>query len=235
MTYGAESTPPELQGVGIQERLGAQVSLDLPFINETGQKVPLKNYFDGKKPVLLILAYYECPNICHYLLQGAVNSLAKLTWKTGEQFEVVVISIDPKETPAIAAKKGEAFKNWNLLTGEEKNIQQVASEIGFGYRYEEKEKQYAHGAGIFFLTPTGKIARALHGIEFPVRDLRLALVEASQGKIGTVVDQLLLYCYRYDSKNKRYVLAKNLMKGGGALTILALGFLVFRLSRKNKK
>lgn len=233
--YGAETTPMVLQGIGIQERLGAQVSLDLPFTNETGQKVPLKNYFDGKKPVVLILAYYKCPNICNYLLQGATNSLSKLVWRVGEEFETVVISIDPKETPDIAAKKGESFKNWHLLTGVEKNVQQVASEVGFQYHYDEKEKQYAHAAGIFFLTPSGKVARALHGIEFGSQDLKLALVEASQGKIGTVVDKLLFYCYRYDSTNKRYVLASNLMKGGGAATILLLGFLIFGLNRKNKK
>ena len=158
--------------------------------------------------------------------------MAKLAWPVGEKFEVVVISIDPKETPAIAVKKREAFKNWHLLTGEEKNIQQVASEVGFQYRYEEETKQYAHGAGIFLLTPAGQLARALHGIEFSTRDLKLALVEASQGKIGSVVDRLMFYCYRYDSTNRRYVFATNLMKGGGAATVLLLGFLIFRMGRK---
>lgn len=241
--HAAESLPPELEGIGIDEKAGAPISLDLEFTGEAGERTPLKKFFDGKKPVILSLAYYSCPTLCGFIFNGVVTGLKNLAWSSGKEFEWVNVSIDPKETPELAAAKKQNYlaeygrsgaeKGWHFLTGDEADIQKLASEVGFHYRYDAEEKQYAHAAGIFIVSPEGKLSRTLYGIDYPARDLRLALTEASQGKIGSVVDRLMLFCYRYDPKAKRYSLyAANLMRAGGVLTVLGLGFLIFRLKRK---
>ena len=247
----AEKTPKELVGVGIDEKLGAQISLDLTFRNRRGEIEPLKNFFDGKHPVILNLVYYRCPNVCHYLLDGFVSSLKKLPWVVGDQFQVVTVSINPEENEEDAKKKRQqilhhyrhqpAIVGWHFLTsdsGEEKNIRKLADEVGFRYQYDSDRKEYAHPSVIFVLTPEGKISRYLYGIQFSRTDLKLALLEAVDGKIGSVVDKLLLYCYHYDPKNRKYaLLAVNSMKIGGSVTLLGLVLFLFFLSRvrKNKK
>lgn len=244
----AEKTPKELVGVGIDERLGASISLDLTFQNVRGEIEPLKNFFDGKHPVVLNLVYYRCPNVCHYLLDGFTNSLMKLPWVVGKQFQVVTVSINPEETEEDAKKKrGQilhryrhqpAMIGWHFLTGEESQIRKLADEVGFRYQYDPDRKEYAHPSVIFVLTPDGKISRYLYGIQFNRLDLKLALLEAADGKIGSVMDKLLLYCYHYDPKNRKYaLLALNSMKIAGSATVLGLVLLFFFLSRnrKNKK
>ena len=232
-----EAVPIELEGIGITEHLGDTIDLNLPFVDESGQAVTLKKYFDGVHPVILTLVYYECPNLCHFLLNGFTDSLNQLAWSAGEQFNIVTVSIDPKEKYLLAGPKKKshleiyqratAANGWHFLTGQEKNIQPLAAQVGFGYRYDADEKQYAHPAAIFILTPTGKISRVLYGITFNPRDLKLALLEATEGKIGTAVDKFLLFCYHYDPKGRKYALfATNLMKGAGAVTVFAVGSLL---------
>ncbi len=243
-SYTAESIPPELEGIGVDEKLGHPIQLENTFKDEQGKEVQLRQYFDGKHPVILNLVYYGCPNLCGFLLNGFVEALKNFTWNPGQEFNIVTVSIDPGEKPELAAQKKEALlkvyqrqganENWHFLTGEEAAIQKLANEVGFKYRYDIEEKQYAHSAVIFILTPDGKISRYLYGIQFSPRDLRLSLLEATQGKIGTMVDKFLLFCFHYDPKGRKYALmAGNLMKLGGVVTVLALAsFLVFQLRSK---
>ncbi|MDP2600563.1 MAG: SCO family protein [Deltaproteobacteria bacterium] len=239
----AEPVPTELQGVGVTPKLGEMLPLDLTFQNEHGETVALGSFFKEKKPVILALVYYECPNLCTFLLNGAIEGLQKVPMSIGQEFDFVAVSINPQETPALALQKKEAYlkeygrpqasQGWHFLVGQEENIQKLAASVGFQYRYDEQEKQYAHAAALFIATPEGKVARVLQGIQFNPRDLRLALVESSEGKIGTFTDQVLLFCFRYDPKASKYGLfASNLMKGAGAATLLGLGYLFIRLRRK---
>lgn len=242
----AEEIPIELKGVGITEHLGAHISLDLEFTNENGKTVPLSKYFEGDLPVILTLVYYECPQLCTFVLNGLVSSLKKMKWTVGEKFKIVTISIDPTETSELAIQKKKVYLekygrknaevNWHFVTGSEENIKQLANEIGFGYRYDDDQKQFAHSAAIYVLTPDGKISRYLYGITYKPRDVKLALLEASKGKIGNVVDRLLMFCYHYDPQGRKYALfATNVMKGAGGITVLGIGLMVFQLGRRKKK
>lgn len=243
----AESTPVELKNVAITEHLGQPIDLNLTFKDETGATVPLKKFFDGKKPVVLTLAYYGCPNLCGLLLRGVTDAFKELPWLPGKEFEYVNVSIDPTESSTMAAEKKdnflkeygrpEAAKGWHFLVGNDANIHALAQQIGFSYFYDKEQKQYAHGAALYVLTPQGTLSRYLFGITFPPRDLRLALLEASNGKIGTVVDHILLYCYHYDPKGRKYsLIAIRLMKIAGAATlvIIAIGFLLLRRRSRGK-
>lgn len=242
----AEEIPIELKGITIKEHLGDKISLDLQFTDENGQKVTLGEYINGELPVILTLVYYACPNLCTLLLNGFVSSLEQIKWSVGDQFKIVTLSIDPTETAKLATLKKETYlgkyrrenagSSWHFLTGTEENIKKIANEVGFGYRYDEDQKEYAHSAAIFVLTPDGKISRYLYGITFNPRDVKLALLEASQGKIGNIVDRLLLFCYHYDPKNRQYALfATNLMKGAGGLTILGLALMILFLKKRKKQ
>lgn len=223
-----EATPPELQNIQLENKLGRTIPLDLEFQNEEGKTVALKNYFDGKKPVVMMLVYFGCPNICSFLLRGANEAFQKMSWTAGREYEVVVVSIHPKETPDLAAAAKKKMSG-NFLVGAEANIKTLADAVGFKFEWDEETQQYAHPAALFVLTPEGKLARTLSGIEFSPRDLKLALLEASEGKTGTVVDRLLMFCYRYDPKTNKYALfATRLMKVGGAVTLVFLGILIFR-------
>ena len=238
--------PQELKDVGITEHLGSTLNFqDLSFKDETGKDVKLAQYFTGKKPVILSLVYYECPNLCTFVLNGLVNSLKPLKqfdWVPGRQFDIVTVSINPNDTPELAAKKKAAYlasytatandeasaksaqEGWHFLTGQEKQINQLASQVGFNFKYDQKEQQYAHSAAIYVLTPEGKISRYMYGIEFKPSDLRLAVLEASNGRVGNIVDRILMFCYHYDPQNRKYsVYAFNLMRAGGAGTVLVFG------------
>lgn len=232
-----EKIPIELQGVGVKEHRGDGIPLNLQFNDDTGRQVRLGQYFQSGKPVIFNLAYYSCPMLCTMVLNGLVQGLKGVAWSPGSEFEVVSISIDPRDTVDIArAKKANyvsaygrsgSAAGWHFLTGSEGNIRAVADAVGFSYRWDPVQQNFAHAAVIFMLTPAGKISRYLYGIDYSPRDLRLGLVEASQGKIGSQLDQLLLFCYHYDPVTKKYALfATNLMRLGGGITALLLGTLL---------
>ncbi len=245
LSIAAEKVPVELKGVGIEEHLGDRISLELPFLNENGESLPLRSFFHKNKPVILALVYYNCPNLCHYLMNGFSDSLRGLEWTVGKEFEVVVVSIDPTEAPMLAKQKKETYlkaygrenisPGWHFLTGQDANIKKLANEIGFRYRYDTDNKEYAHSAAIYVLTTDGKISRYLYGVHFKPLDLKLSLMEASQGKIGNVVDKFLLFCYHYDPKSRKYaIFAVNLMKLGGVVVLLGLGILWCILNRRKR-
>ncbi len=243
--FADDQIPYELQEVGVEEHLGSKISTDLEFTDESGSKVPLSKFFDQQHPVILNLVYFGCPNICGFLLNGFTAGLKQMAWIPGNEFQVLTISIDPTEKSELANEKKknyfkeygkpEAEKGWHFLTGTEDQIKKLASEVGFKYKYDTDQKQYAHGAVIFVLTPEGKISRYLYGIEFNPRDLKLALLEASEGKIGNVVDRFLMFCYHYDPKGKKYALfATRLMRGAAVFTVIFLGLMFYRLNRKKR-
>jgi len=246
-------TPEELQDVGVKEHLGETLSLSgIELIDsETQQKRPLSSWFQNGKPVLLNLVYYECPMLCTMVLNGLNEGMKKLAWSVGEQFNVVTVSINPKDTPSMAlAKKQNYLKDylksghskenaqegWAFLTAEETQVRSLASQLGFEYKYDEIQKQYAHSAVTFVLTPEGKISRYLYGITYAARDLKLALLEASQGKIGTVFDRLLLFCYHYEPLSRGYSLQAMKVMQLGAMGMVAFlgGYLMVFWSRQRK-
>jgi len=233
----AEESPRELKDVGIDPVLGTQAPLNLPVVNESGQTVPLSTFFDGHHPVALIFAYYECPMLCGLVLNAARESLQRADWLPGDQYRIVTISIDPKEGAELARDKKKAIvgaatsakfrdaagSGWQFLVGKDGSERRLADALGFKYKWEPEEKQWAHGAALFVLSPTGRLSRVLFGLDFPPRDLKLALLEAGEGKIGTIAEKLLLFCYHYDPKGNKYaILATRLVSLGGALTVAAL-------------
>jgi protein SCO1 len=241
-----EPLPKQLEGVGITEKPGAQVPLDLEFTAEDGKPVRLSQYISGKKPVILTLNYYRCPMLCTLLLNGLMDGLKALQWTPGQEFEVVTVSIDPLETPKLAMLKKESYisefgrpaaaAGWHFLTGSERNIKTLTASVGFGYRYDEERQQYAHAAGIFLLTPDGRVARVLYGVMFEPRTLKLALTEAGEGKVGSTADQALLYCYHYDANAGRYVVAaSNIMRLGGATTAVIVGVWLLSAWRRSAR
>jgi protein SCO1 len=235
--------PPELEGVGIVEHIGRRVDTSLSFTNEDGYQVELSSFFHQGRPVLLNLVYYTCPMLCNLLLNGQTSTLREIPWTPGEQFEIVTISIDPTETPKLAGQKkrtylsnyGRTAPGWHFLVDRDGNVKKLAEQVGFHYRYDERQQQYAHAAAIMILTPEGKLSRYLYGAQFKSRDLRLALTEASAGKTGGAVDRLLLFCFHYDPQARSYVLfATNFMRAGGVAVVLVLGGVLLNLFRKER-
>jgi protein SCO1 len=232
-----------LATVAFEQRLEALIPSDLSFRDEAGQTVRLGDYF-GHKPLILTLNYYECPMLCPLVLEGLLRSLRVLSFTIGEHFEVVTVSIAPGETAALAATtkarymrdygRPEAARGWHFLTGDEEAIQRLTEVVGFRYAYDAAKAQYAHAAGIMVLTPQGKIARYLYGLEFSPRDLRLALVEAAANTIGSPVDQLLLFCYQYDPATSRYTLVvRRVVQLASLVTMFGLaGFMVAMFRRE---
>jgi len=237
----ANVRPPGLQNVGIEQRLNQQVPLDLAFRDETGKAVRLADYF-GQKPVILNLVYYKCPMLCSQVLIGLTGALKVLKFDVGNQFNVLTVSFNPRETPdlALATKadylkrygRAGAAEGWHFLTGPEQSITALTQAVGFEYQYDPKTDQYAHATAIVLLTPDGRVAQYYYGVEFAPKDLRLGLIQASSGKIGNLVDEVLLYCYHYDPAAGRYgaVIAR-ILKLSGIVTILVLGGMVLILSR----
>jgi protein SCO1/2 len=237
--------PPLLRDVDFEQRLGESIPLDLVFRDEAGQTVRLGDYF-GTRPVILTMAYYNCPMLCGLVLDGLAQSLRGLRFNLGEQFVVVTVSFDPREIPAHAtAKKDQSLRSyarqgaaegWHFLTGEEASIRQLTQAVGFRYAYDADNKQFAHAAGLVVLTPQGEIARYLYGIEFAPKDIRLALVEASAGQIGSPVDQLLLFCSRYDPTTGQYGLViMNILRLSGLITVIVLGGLLTVMFRRERQ
>ena len=242
---GAGEKPALLQGIGIDQRLDAPLPLGLAFRDEAGRAVSLGDYF-GKRPVILALVYYNCPMLCTQVLNGLVGSLNTMSLSAGTDFDVVAVSFDPREGPEAARTKKEAYltrykhpaadMGWHFLTGREADIRSLAQAVGFRYRYDERLEQFAHASAIFVATPDGRLARYFYGIEYAPRDLRLALVEASAGKIGTPVDQILLFCFHYDPASGKYGAAVvNLVRLAGLATVALLAASLWVMSRRSRR
>jgi protein SCO1/2 len=242
--------PADLSNVGIEQRLNQQVPLDLQFKDETGKTVQLGDYFKSGRPVLLNLVYYTCPMLCGEELAGEASALGVLRFTPGNEYEVVSVSFNPDETPKDAADKKQVYVSrmnehlqhktdgagWHFLTGEPADIKQLADAVGFHYRRDPRTGQFIHAAGIMVVTPTGKIAQYYYGVEFSPKDIRLGLIEASRDKIGTLVDQVTLYCYHYDPNTGRYgAVVTNIMRLAGAATMVILGgFLIVMFRRESR-
>jgi len=235
----------DLQTVGIEQRLGATVPLDLTFRDESGQPVRLGTYF-GQRPVVLALVYFSCPNLCTVTLNGLVEGVRALHAETGRDYDVVVVSIDPAESSTLAAEKKRTYtmrygrpgsaRGWHFLTGEAESIRQLAETVGFHFRFDDATRQFAHASGIMVLTPTGKISRYFPGIEYPPRELQLALTDASQQKIGTLADRLLLLCFHYNPATGRYgLIITRVVQFAGLGTVALLGLLIFELHRRARR
>jgi protein SCO1/2 len=233
--------PELLKQVGIDQKLNQSIPLNLTFRDERGNPVEIGQYFVGR-PVILSLVYYTCPMLCTEVLNGLDRSLKAVPLDIGKDFNVVTLSIDPTDRPIIAEVKQEMYtgmygragaaKGWHFLTGEEPQIKQLADAVGFRYAYDPDSKQYAHASAIILLTPEGKISRYFYGVTYPERDLRLGLVEASEGKIGSPVDQLLLFCYHYDPHVGKYgLLISRVFQLAGGLTVLLGGIALLILFR----
>ena len=241
--FAHDDRPVALRSVDLEQKLGAQVPLDVEFRDEAGKAVSLKEYF-GRRPVILSLVYYNCQDLCPLVLDGLVRSLRPLAFNIGDQFDVITLSFDPRDTPALAAaKKSDAVKQysrpgagdgWHFLTGDEESIRRLTEAVGFRYNYESERDRFGHATGILLLTPNGKIARYFYGIEFSPRDLRLGLIEASANQIASPIDQLLLFCYHYDPSTGKYsLLVTNIVRLGGVVTVIALAaFITVMLCRE---
>jgi protein SCO1 len=246
LVHAHDGRPAALQSVDLEQKLGAPVPLDAEFRDAAGRTVKLNDYF-GRRPVILSLLYYSCEDLCPLVLEGLVRSLRPLAFNIGDQFDVVTLSFDSRDTPALAAaKKNDAVKRyarpgaaagWHFLTGDETAIRRLAAAVGFRYSYESDKDRFGHAAGIILLTPAGKVARYFYGIEFSPRDLRLGLIEASANKIGSPIDQLLLFCYHYDPATGNYsLLITNIIRLAAAATVLALAaFIVLMLRRERNR
>lgn len=251
-----QSGPPKaLENVGIDQRLGEQLPLDVILKDELGRDVKLSDYF-GKRPVILALVYYECPMLCNQVLNGLLSSISVLSsgnlismgtpLNVGEQFDVVAISFDARESekPGLAAEKRQSFierynrpgssQGWHFLTGKQDSINRVTEAVGFRYAYDEATNQFAHASGVMVVTPDGKLARYFYGVEYAPKDIKLGLVEASDERIGTPVDRLLLYCYHYDPSSGTYTakVAMTLIRLGGVLTLISIAFFYFMMRRR---
>lgn len=240
------TTPAILQKVGISQSLGAQIPPDLEFRDENGKAVRLGDFF-GKKPVVLSLVYFDCPALCTEVLNGELRSLRSISLDLGKDFEAVTVSFEQKDTPALAKAKRDVYlgqynragstDHWHFLTGNQPSIDALTKTVGFQYAYDSAIRQYAHAAAIMVLTPDGRIDRYFYGVVYPARDVRLGLVDASQGKIGTPTDHAMLYCYQYDPMTGKYGVAViNVLRIAGGLTVLALGlFMTIMFLRERKR
>jgi protein SCO1/2 len=225
--------PPQLEGVDIIERLGADLPLDLEFVDQSGETIKLGDLFQGERPVLLQMGYYKCPQLCNLVLNEMTDTLKNLEWTTGDEFDVLSISINPEESHELAAAKRTSYvlmyerrnsgSGWNFLVGPGENTKAVADTVGFQFR-KQPDGEYAHAAGLFVLTPDGTISRYLYGATHDAKTVRLALLEAADGRIGSTLDRFILWCHVYDPSSGSYVLfAVRLMQLGGILTLLVLG------------
>ena len=240
----AGQRPPIMNEIGFDQRLGESVPLDAEFRDEEGRPVRLGDFF-GRKPVVLNLVYFDCPMLCTVSLNGLTSALDVASVTPGQEFELVTISFDPRETPGLASAKKKAYlarykrpgagAGWHFLTGDKASIDRVTQAVGFRYAWDKETKQFAHPAGLLVLTPEGKISRYLFGIEYAPKDLRLAIVESGEGKVGGPVDDFLLFCYQYNPLTGRYSASiLNLVRSLAVLTVLALGGFVYSMWRREK-
>jgi protein SCO1 len=248
--FTAYAQPPVLsnilQNVGLDQKLDSQVPLDLRFRDEAGETVSLSSYIDGSKPVVISLVYYECPELCTEILNGMVMGFRQIPFEIGKDYTVVTVSINPGETPDLARGKKESYlrtfpqtgaaAGWHFLVGDTAQVKALAASVGYRYEYDAETGQYAHPSGIIIVTPHGRVARYLYGVEYPYKDLKFALTEASENRIGSPVDKILLLCYHYDPVTGKYGLAvMNILRAGGIVTLVALGGIILTLVRREKK
>jgi len=236
--------PPILREVSIAQRLNEPVPPEIAFRDENGKTVHLGDYF-GKKPIVLSLVYFDCPALCTEVLNGELRTMKAITLDLGKDFDAITVSFEPKDTPELAKAKRDVYagqygrpgarESWHFLTGDQSSIDALTEAVGFHYAYDSGSRQYAHAAAIMVLTPQGHIARYFYGVQYPGRDVRLGLVEASQGKIGTPTDHALLYCYQYDPATGKYgLIVMNVVRAGGALIMLVLGIFMFVMFRRER-
>jgi len=235
--------PGALTGVGIDQKLDALIPLDLTFKDEAGRDVPLQTFFQSKKPVILAPVYYRCPMLCTQILNGLESSLKAVSLNPGQDFEIVAVSFDPKDTPELAASKKQMYlrrfgransaNGWHFLTGTEANTRALMDALGYHYKYDPHTDQFAHASGVMIATPEGRLSRYFYGVEYAPRDIRLGLVEASRNQIGNPVDQILLFCYHYDPATGKYgAIAMNMVRFAGAAFVLISGsFLLIAIRR----
>ncbi len=241
----AEPLPANLKNVGIQERIGAQVPGDAFFYNQFGKKIVLRDLFKSKKPVVLNLVYFGCPMLCNLVVSGFVDGIEKMPLQLGKKFDVMTISIDPTDTPSRAKSYAQKYipklhhhqnpsNHWQFLVGDVANIRKVTQAVGFKAAYLPDKKEYAHAAGLFFLTPKGRLARVLYGVEFKPFDLKMALIEAANSEMVTSVDTLLLFCYAYNDHSRGYsLMAERMMRVGACGMVFLLAGSVFFMFKKN--
>ena len=236
--------PPILREVSIAQRLNEPIPPDIIFRDEDGKAVHLGVYFE-KKPIVLSLVYFDCPALCTEVLNGELRTMKAISLDLGKDFDAITVSFEPKDTPALAKAKRDVYagqygrpgaaRNWHFLTGEQASIDALTQAAGFHYAYDSASRQYAHAAAILVLTPHGRIARYFYGVQYPGRDVRLGLVEASEGKIGTPTDHALLYCYQYDPATGKYgLIVMNVVRAAGVLTVQVLGIFMFVMFRRER-
>ena len=236
--------PAVLRSVGIDQKLGAQVPVDVPFIDEDGRPAALRQFLG--KPVILALVYYQCPSLCNMVLNGVLRSVRNLTMTAGNEYDIVAVSFDSRETPEMAAAKKASYvkgysrpgaeQGWHFLSGSAASSKMLADSVGFHFAYDSGTNQFAHGSAIMLLTPEGRVARYFYGIDYPERDVRLGLVEASNRTIGSAVDQVMLYCYHYDpSKGKYGMVIMNVLRLAGIATVSALAVFIILMFRRDFK
>jgi protein SCO1/2 len=237
----ADARPAELREVGYDQRLGEQAPLDVVLRDEEGREVTLGRFF-GRRPVVLTLVYYDCPMLCTLSLNALASALATLSFEVGREFEVVTVSFDPREGHELARAKKAAYlrrykrpgaeAGWHFLTGDEASLKRLTRAVGFRYAWDERTQQFAHPAGVVVLTADGRLSRYLYGVEYAPKDLKLAVMESAAGRIGTVVDQVLLFCYRYDPQTGRYgAMIMRMVRVGAILTLAGLAGLIYALRR----
>jgi protein SCO1/2 len=240
----ANVRPPQLEGVGIDEHLGRPIDLSLTFVAENGYPVALSEYFHKGRPVILNLVYYNCPMLCTLVLNAQTEAMRAIPWTPGNEYEVVTVSIDPRESFDVSRKKKAIYMGsfdrpapgWHFLVDHDGNAKRLAEMAGFHYRYDPRIEQYAHPAAIMVLTPEGRMARYLYGVRYSPRDLRFALAEASEGRTTMAIEKILLFCYHYDPKSGAYVLfATNVMRAGGLLTVALIAFFLIRMFRADRR
>lgn len=241
-----ERTPDEILGVTIEQKLGAQLPMDLQFTDESGNTVTLGDYFKSGRPVVLNLGYFQCPMLCGLVLNATLDVAKQIDLKVGQDYDILSVSFDPRDTPVVAKLKKQNYltelgqvgadKGWHFLTGKDESITKLTQTVGFGYRWNPDRQEYVHAAALMILTPDGQVSRYLYGVKFVPRTTRLSLVEASEGKVGNVVDSVLLYCFLYDANKGQYTLAAlNIMRAGGVLTVLLVGTTVLIALRRERK
>jgi protein SCO1/2 len=241
-----EPLPAGLENVGVTEKLGDAVPLDLVFRDESGDEVTLAQYFDGARPVILNLGYMGCPMLCGLVSNGLVEAMRGIDWTCGEEYVVISPSIDHTETPTLARAKKQGYvaqydrpaaaQGWHWLTGSEDQILALTDAVGFGFAWNEDRKEYAHAAVLVLISPEGRVMRYLYGVLFEPRTLKLSLVEAAEGQTGSSLDKFLLFCFHYDAESGRYgPAARNIMKAGGAVTVLVIGGMILGLRLRERR